>query len=402
MFQTAAMSKQAAVILLDPEEGRNLRQWLRSGTTEQRMVERAQIVLMASQGQSTRQIADSLRTRPARVSKWRQRFARQRLEGLHDRSRSGKPRRYDLNTEKRVLKQLDQPPPPGHSTWTGGLLARALGDVSKDQVWRVLRRHGISLRRRRSWCISTDPEFAPKAADIVGLYLDPPENALVLAVDEKPSIQALERAQGWIRLPDGKALTGFSHCYTRHGTTTLFAALDVASGQVKTGHYSRRRRREFLDFMNEVVADHPDRELHVVLDNLNPHKPKTDRWLSRHRHVHFHYTPTYAWWLNQVECWFSILTRQALPGASFTSPRELRKAIDQFVTVYNQTASPFEWRKAVVLPTTPKRYYSTLRNYVLELCPGPGTLALAPHCCDNKKGASELFPGNVLLPGDGS
>ncbi len=356
------MSKQAAVISLDAEEDKILRQWLRAGTTEQRMAERAQIVLLASQGLSTVQIADSLRTRPARVSKWRQRFARHRLEGLHDGSRSGKPRRYDPSTGKRVLKQLDQAPPPGHSTWAGGLLARALGDVSEDQVWRVLRRHGISLRRRRSWCISTDPAFAPKAADIIGLYLEPPENALVLAVDEKPSIQALERAQGWIRLPDGKALTGFSHCYTRHGTTTLFAALDVASGQVKTGHYSRRRRREFLDFMNEVVADHPDRELHVVLDNLNTHKPKTDRWLSRHRNVHFHYTPTYASWLNQVECWFSILTRQALQGGSFTSPLQLRKAIDQFVAVYNQTAVPFEWRKAVVHPAALKRYYANLRN----------------------------------------
>jgi transposase len=356
------MSRRAAVISLDAEEDKILRQWLRAGTTEQRMTERAQIVLLASQGQSTVQIADSLRTRPARVSKWRQRFARHRLEGLQDGARSGKPRRYDSSTEKRVLKQLDQPPPPGHSTWTGSLLARALGDVSEDQVWRILRRHGISLRRRRSWCISTDPAFAPKAADIIGLYLQPPENALVLAVDEKPSIQALERAQGWIRLPDGKALTGFSHCYTRHGTTTLFAALDVASGQVKTGHYARRRRREFLDFMNEVVADHPDRELHVVLDNLNTHKPKTDRWLSRHRHVHFHYTPTYASWLNQVECWFSILTRQALQGASFTSPLQLRKAIDQFVTVYNQTAAPFEWRKALVHPTALKRHYANLRN----------------------------------------
>jgi transposase len=356
------MSKQAAVIILSPEEEKMLRQRLRAGTTEQRLVERAQMVLWASQGQSTVQIAGSLRTRPARVSKWRQRFAHHRLEGLQDSPRSGKPRRYDSSTERRLLKQLDQPPPPGHSTWTGNLLAQALGDVSEDQVWRVLRQHGISLRRRRSWCISTDPAFAPKAADIIGLYLQPPENALVLAVDEKPSIQALERAQGWIRLPNGKALTGFSHCYTRHGTTTLFAALDVASGQVKTGHYARRRRREFLDFMNELVADHAGRELHVVLDNLSTHKPKTDGWRRRHPRVHFHYTPTYASWLNQVECWFSILSRQALQGASFTSPLELRKAIDQFVTVYNQTASPFEWRKAVVHPTAPKRYYANLRN----------------------------------------
>jgi transposase len=339
-----------------------LRQWLRAGTSEQRLAERAQMILWASQGQNTIQIADSLRTRPARVSKWRQRFAQHRLEGLQDGPRSGRPRRYDSSSEKRLLKQLDQPPPLGHGTWTGPLLAQALAEVSDDQVWRILRQYGISLRRRRSWCISTDPAFASKAADIIGLYLQPPENALVLGVDEKPSIQALERAQGWIRLPNGKALTGFSHCYTRHGTTTLFAALDVASGQVKTGHYDRRRRREFLDFMNEIVAEHPGRELHVVLDNLSTHKPKTDRWLRRHPRVHFHYTPTSASWLNQVECWFSILSRQALHGASFTSPLELRKAIDQFVTVYNQKASPFEWRKAVVHPTAPKRYYANLHK----------------------------------------
>ena len=137
------------------------------------------------------------------------------------------------------------------------ILAEALVDVSTDQVWRILRKHQIQLQRRRSWCISTDPEFGPKAADVVGLYLNPPENALVLSVDEKPHIQALERAQGFLRLPDGKAVNGFSHCYKRHGTTTLFAALDVLTGQVKTGHYPRRRRREFLDFMNDLVAAHP-------------------------------------------------------------------------------------------------------------------------------------------------
>jgi transposase len=356
------MSKHAVLICLSPEENRMLQQWSRAGTREHRYAERARIILLASQGETTVQIACTLRTRPARVSKWRQRFARHRLAGLEDVPRAGKPRRYDQHTEKRVLAQLDQPPPEGHATWTGNLVAQALGDVSEHQVWRLLRLHGISLRRRRSWCISTDPEFTPKAAAIVGLYLDPPQNALLLAVDEKPSIQALERAQGWLRLPNGKALTGFSHGYTRHGTTTLFAALDVATGQVKTGHYARRRRREFLDFMNEIVTDHPEREIHVVLDNLNTHKPKEDRWLRRHPKVHFHYTPTYASWLNQVECWFSILVRRALHGASFTSPQQLRAAIDRFVTAYNQQAAPFQWKKAVVHSTSPKRYYSYLRN----------------------------------------
>ncbi len=208
----------------------------------------------------------------------------------------------------------------------------------------MLRQHGISLQRRRSWCISTDPEFAAKAADVVGLYLHPPAKALILSVDEKPSIQALERAQGWIRLPDRKAMNGFSHGYTRHGTTTLFAALNVITGEVKTGHYRRRRRREFLDFMNEIVAAHAGCEIHVVLDNLNTHKPKEDRWLQRHPQVHFHYAPTYSSWLNQVECWFSILSRQALRGASFTSPQQVREAIDKFVAAYNEKAAPSNGR----------------------------------------------------------
>jgi hypothetical protein len=181
---------------------------------------------------------------------------------LSDAPRSGKPNKYTADTEKRVLGLLDQPVPEGYAQWNGNLLAAALKDVSADHVWRILRSHGIQLQRRRSWCITTDPEFGPKAADVVGLYLNPPENAVVLCVDEKPHIQALQRAQGYLRMPDGKAVNGFSHCYKRHGTTTLFAALDVATGQVTTAHYKRRRRREFLDFMNDVVSDNAGRQIH--------------------------------------------------------------------------------------------------------------------------------------------
>ena len=354
--------RKTAVVRLTEDERTTLRDWTRKGKSENRLVERARVILLADEGRTNRQIAHQLNTRTARVSKWRQRFAANRLAGLQDAARCGKPAKYDKSTEERVLKLLDETPPQGYSQWNGKLLAERLGDVSKTQVWRVLRRRDICLQRRRSWCISTDPEFGPKAADVVGLYLNPPENALVLSVDEKPSIQALERAQGYLRLPDGKAVNGFSHCYKRHGTTTLFAALEVTTGLVKTGHYPRRRRREFLDFMNEVVAAHPGREIHVVLDNLNTHKPKDDRWLKRHPNVHFHFIPTYSSWLNQVECWFSILSRQALRGASFTSPLQLRKAIDDFVAVYNEAAAPFEWKKAVAFPSRPKPKYSDLCN----------------------------------------
>jgi transposase len=349
---------RAKSITLTDEERKTLLSWLRSGTTEHRLAERAKIILTAAEGQSTRKIAQTLKTRPARVSKWRTRFRQGGVPGLQDAHRPGPPRRYDEKTARRILKVLDEVPPAGFSTWTGSLVAQHLGDVSAHQVWRTLRLHGISLQRRRSWCISTDPEFAAKAADVVGLYLDPPENAVVLCVDEKPHIQALERAQGWLRLPNGRALTGYNHAYKRHGTTTLFAALEVATGLARAGHFNRRRRREFLLFMNEIVASYPNQQIHVILDNLKTHKPKTDRWLSRRQNVHFHYTPTHASWLNQIEIWFSILTRRALRGVSFTSPRQVREAIDQFLEAHNQNAAPFEWRKRQVFPKSLKNSYA--------------------------------------------
>ena len=324
---------------------------MRQPKAQARHVERARIILWAAEGLSNQTIATRLDTRPARICKWCLRFDQERLAGLANDFRPGRVPIYDETTQKRLLAQLDQAPPKGYATWTGPLLARALGDISTHQIWRELQRLGISLARRRSWCVSTDPEFAQKAADIVGLYLAPPDNALVLAV---------ERQQGWLRLPNGQALSGYQHDYTRHGTSTLFAALNVASGQVQTGHYTRRRRREFLDFMNDVVAAHPGRELHVVLDNLNTHKPKHDRWLKQHPQVRFYYTPTHASWLNQIEVWFSILRRAALREASFQSVPALREAIDAFVSAHNQTAAPFEWAKVNVRSKSLASKYASL------------------------------------------
>jgi transposase len=356
------MSRKAPRIELLEEERKTLEKWVRASKTEQRLVLRSKIILLAAEGLLNKEISQRMEVREATVSAWRTRFAAKRLEGLQDAPRPGKPRRYNENTERRILNQLDEKPPAGHVTWTGRLVAKALGDVSEHQVWRVLRKHGIHLQRRHSWCISTDPQFAEKAADIVGLYLSPPENAVVISVDEKPAIQALERAQGYLKLPNGKAITGYNHEYRRHGTTTLFAALNIATGQVKAGHYSRRRRREFLDFMNSVVSEYPDKEIHVVLDNLKTHKPKNDKWLARHKKVHFHYTPTHASWLNQIEIWFSILTRGALRGANFISVKQLRKAITDFIHSYNKEATPFEWKKTKVKAMALKKSYADLRR----------------------------------------
>jgi len=349
--------KTAGVILLKSNDLQTLTSWAKNHTIETRYKERAKIILMASEGKNNKEIAEFLHTREATVSKWRNRFLHEGLAGLDDLKRPGKPKEYDFKTERSVLLALNKKPPEGYSTWSGSLLAEYLGNVSDDFIWRILKKHGIQLQRKHSWCVSTDPEFAAKAADIVGLYLDPPENAMVICVDEKPAIQALERAQGWLKLPNGKAITGYNHEYKRHGTVTLFAALEVSTGLVKTKQFQRRRRKEFLEFMNGVVEQYSNQELHVILDNLNTHKPKHDRWLARHKNVHFHYTPTHASWLNQVEIWFSILSRKALKNLSCTSVDQLKEAIIKFDKVYNEKAAPFEWTKSVVYQKQLKHKY---------------------------------------------
>src|SRR6516225_7497738 len=284
------MIPEAREVRLRPKERKVLEARCRAPSTPQGEVKRARIVLLAADGLSTRAIAKAVGVQPRIVSKWRHRFADHGLGGLADQPRAARPSIYGQATNKRILALLEKPPPAGYARWTGPLLAKALEDVDVQYVWRFLREHKIDLATRKSWCESNDPEFTAKAADVVGLYIDPPGKAIVLCVDEKPSIQALERAQGYLKLPTGRALTGQSHDYKRHGTTTLFAALDVATGKVLGEHKKRRRRVEFLGFMDKVVAAFPARELHVVLDNLNTHK-KNERWLKKHPRVHFHFHP---------------------------------------------------------------------------------------------------------------
>ena len=341
------MIPKAREVRLKPKERKVLAARCRAPTTAQRDVKRARIVLLAAAGRSTRSIAAAVGVQPRIVSKWRRRFAERGLAGLKDKPRATKTPIYGKATNKRILALLDKPPPAGYGRWTGPLLAKALGDVDVQYVWRFLREHKIDLAARKSWCESNDPEFVAKAADVVGLYIAPPAKAIVLCIDEKPSIQALERAQGYLKLPNGRALTGQSHDYRRHGTTTLFAALEVATGRVIAAHSKRRRRVEFLAFMNRVVAAFPNEPLHVIVDNLNTHK-KNEHWLKKHPNVHFHFTPTRASWLNQIEIWFSILQGQSLSGASFTAVEQLHEHIDAFIAAYNKTAQPFTWTKKKV------------------------------------------------------
>src|SRR6202035_5720577 len=326
------MISDAMKVRLRPGDRAVLEARLRAATTEQRQLLRIRIVLEAAEGHGTREIARELETTPTTVSLWRIRYAREGLDGLEDRLRSGTPPIYGEATDQRIRKVLDQPPPKGFARWNGPLIARALGDVDVQYVWRSLRKQ---------------TDFAAKAADVVGLYMAPPKNAIVLCVDEKPSIQALERAQGYLKLPNGRALTGHSHDYKRHGTTTLFAAFEVATGKVRAAHKKRPRRKEFLDFMDDIFAGYPKARLKVILDNLNTHK-KNDEWLKRHPLVTFHFTPTRASWLNRVEGWFSILQGQSLNGASFTSVEQVKQHIDAFIKNYNEDAEPFVWTKSKV------------------------------------------------------
>lgn len=356
------MSRKPQQLQCSDAEREAVEEWARSRTQEARIVERAKIILGCLAGTPIVQIARELNIRSNTVIDWRKRFQEMGIDGLYDRPRSGKPPIYGDEYRKNVLATLELPPPAGQSAWDGPSVAKRL-ESSNDAVWRVLRKEGICLSRHRSWCISTDPEFAAKAADIVGLYLNPPKNALVLSVDEKPSIQALERTTGYVETSNGKIVRGYRSTYKRHGTLNLFAALEIATGAVHTQTTKQKRRVEFLEFMDKVLQDIPvdnEREIHVILDNYCIHK-KNHEWLAQHPNVFFHYTPTSASWLNQVEIWFGILTRKALRGASFKSTDDIRKAIEDFVQAYGPTAKPFVWRKRDVRG-------SQLRNTISNLC----------------------------------
>ena len=293
------MGRTASRITCSEGDRQLLEQRAASRTAPRQAVERARIILGCVAGNRVKEIARQCHTRPNTVIKWRVRFAQQGLKGLADAPRPGAKRVYDEAFRNRVLATLEQRPPAGQAAWDGPAVATAVHG-SVHAVWRVLRKEGVCLQRQRSWCVSTDKQFAAKAADIIALYLNPPEKALVISVDEKPSIQALERATGYVETDNGRIVRGFKSTYKRHGTLNLFAALQVATGEIKTAKTTLKRRKEFLQFMDQIVADAPpDRELHVILDNYCTHK-KCDTWLAQHPSVHFHFTPTSASFFNHL------------------------------------------------------------------------------------------------------
>ena len=341
------MARTARIIECDDEARRQLERLANGQRTESRLVRRARIVLGCLDGKRIIDLADELGEQKDIIIKWRDRFDEQGIAGLYDASRAGRPVTYDREWQRTVLAKLDEEPPNGQARWDGPSLARAL-DTSEDAVQRFLQREGIQLSRVRTCGVSTEPQFAAKAADIVGLYLAPPENVVVLSVDE--SMQALSRTTGVIRTSDRRIASAVQSTYRRNGTRNLFAALEIATGQVHGKATKTKKRTDFLAFMDDLLRELPQNEsveYHVILDNYCVHK-RCDKWLEEHRNVFFHYAPTSASWLNQVEIWFNIMSRKVLRGASFDSAEDLTKAIAKFIDAYNETARPFVWKKREV------------------------------------------------------
>jgi transposase len=333
-----------AVIELTEEEERDLRLVLRTPSAPQEQAMRARIVLRAAEGASNTEIAREVGVSLPTVGLWRRNFSERRMDGLQTAPRSGRPREITDDEVRRVLAKTLEPPPDGTTHWSVRRLAAATG-ISSSTVHRIWRDHKLKPHQVRSFKFSKDPQLIEKVIDVVGLYLDPPKGALVLCVDEKTQIQALDRTQPTLPIKPGKAQR-MTHDYKRNGTTSLYAALEIATGEVTGACYSRHSHQEFLAFLNALVRAFPRKPLHVVLDNSSTHStPEVKRWLERHPRVHFHFTPTSASWLNMVEIWFSILTKQQVRRGVYHDVPELIAAIEHFIEGYNERAQPFVWTK---------------------------------------------------------
>jgi putative transposase len=331
------------ILTLLSDEQTQLQGWARSRILPHSLVSRARVVLWSAEGQSNSQIARRLHWTKATVGKWRQRFIDHRLPGLYDELRPGRPRTIGDERIAALLKRTLSRKPAQATHWSVRLAASASG-LSKSSVHRVFRAFALQPHRSRSFKLSTDPFFLEKVRDVVGLYLNPPDHALVLCVDEKSQIQALNRTQPLLPMGLGY-VEGITHDYVRHGTTTLFAALDIATGAVFTECKPRHRHQEFLSFLRRLDASIPEHlDVHLIVDNYATHKhPKVRIWLAQRPRFHIHYTPTYSSWLNQVERWFALLTQRTIRRGSFRSVKDLIEKIDDFVQHYNRSHRPFVW-----------------------------------------------------------
>jgi len=338
------MSRPHRAIELSKEERETLSMWVRAGKTERRMVQRALTILLCAEGDPWSVICARTGLSRNNSLKWQRRFLEKRLEGLTDLPRSGKPMRYTALEKVRVTATACSRAPDGCTGWSQRRLAEATG-ISRSTVNRILNQASLKPHKTHYWCgKSLDPEFEVKQAAIVGLYIDPPDNALVLAVDEKSQIQALDRSQPELPLREGnpKRLTA---TYTRHGTVCLLAALSVHEGQVDSRCIDKHTHTEFLSFLKHIYRKYPHRHLHVICDNYGAHKHKAViDWVAKRRRLTLHFTPTYASWLNQVEIFFGIFSRDVLKGGVWRSKQELIRQIVTYIDNYNKTrARPFQW-----------------------------------------------------------
>src|SRR5829696_2957535 len=328
---------------LSAEDRRELESWTRASTMPAGLVQRARIVLLAGDGYGTGEIVTRTGASKPTVIQWKRRYTEAGVAGLDDRPRSGRPK--ELDETAIVLATLE--PPPAHlgvTHWSSRLLGRELG-ISNVAVAKVWRDWGLQPWRTQTFRFSTDPELDAKVRDIVGLYLDPPERAVVVCVDDKSQIQALDRTAPILPMRPGLPAKA-THDYVRHGTTTLFAALDVATGKVTDACYRRHRHQEFLAFLQLVAKTYPRVKLHVVCDNYGSHKhPTVNAWLAKHPRITLHFTPTSGSWLNMVEIFFGIITRQAIRRGTFTSVADLNAALGQFIDGWNERCRPFVWTK---------------------------------------------------------
>lgn len=340
------MGRPKAELVLSTAEREQLQQWSRRRKTAQALAVRSRVILLCAEGRSNDEVAARYAVSKQMVCKWRGRFVAARLDGLLDAPRPGQPRKISDAAIEDVIDKTLHRKPKNATHWSTRSLAAATG-LTQNAIFRIWKTFGLQPHRQETFKLSTDPLFIEKVRDIVGLYLAPPVKAIVLCVDEKSQIQALDRTQPILPMMPGMPEKR-THDYMRHGTTTLFAALDIATGEVMGQLHRRHRAGEFLQFLRHVNTQVPaDLDVHLVMDNYGTHKTQAVRsWFARHPRFHVHFTPTSASWLNQVERWFSTLTTQYLRRSTHRSTQALEKAIREYLASYNENPRPFAWAKS--------------------------------------------------------
>ena len=363
MEVTMAIGRPIPPLHLSSDERESLKRWKRRPTTAQALALRSRIILRCSEGKTNTVVAGEIGLAKQTVGKWRARFIERRLDGLFDEPRPGGPRSITDTDVERVVTLTLETTPADATHWSTRSMAARTG-LSQSAISRIWRAFALQPHRTETFKLSSDPLFIEKVRDIVGLYLNPPQRALVLCVDEKSQIQALDRTAPLLPMRPGQ-IERRTHDYRRHGTTSLFAALDVKTGEVIGACHRRHRSTEFRRFLDRVDATvPPDLDVHLILDNYATHKtPAIQRWLARRPRYHLHFTPTSSSWLNQVERWFAVLTEKQLRRGVFRSTRELEQAIEQYIDQHNAASKPFIWTKtADQLLATIARFCHRIHN----------------------------------------